>query len=321
MKIALSCNIVRDMLPLYAEKLTSEESNIAIQQHLEQCEDCRKYLENIQMPIDCPTAPKAEIDYMKKVKRSYKRRTYILAGVIAVICIVVFGIFLRFFIIGSPVFMDDAYINVKWSYDADSKTYSVHGNIAHVDTGVRIKIYEDRQNNQIKIKIYEIIPSLFYPTNEFSANIIWDGEKDIVWQGKNNQQVIMSTSVLNLYIVEFKDGQYQEVLRAFDMDGVKMIQRLYDDSSKVSDTILDYPFDESQYDNYMNIFLPTVSGTLATWVTDINDLQDEVVDERIFLYQENGQHYFYLQGQPLRKVSTESVNILLDYISQHQMSQ
>lgn len=105
MKNTLDCNIVRDMLPLYAEKLTSEESNTAIRQHLEQCEDCSKYLVNIQKPIDCPTMPKMEIDYMRKVKNSFKRRAYILSGVIAVFCIILLGIFLRLFIIGTPIFI------------------------------------------------------------------------------------------------------------------------------------------------------------------------------------------------------------------------
>ena len=57
MKNTLDCSIVRDMLPLFVENLTSEDSNNAIHRHLEQCESCRKYLENIQKPIDCPTVP------------------------------------------------------------------------------------------------------------------------------------------------------------------------------------------------------------------------------------------------------------------------
>lgn len=48
LKTKLDCNIVRDMLPMYIEKLTSEESNVAIRQHLDRCEDCMRHFENLK---------------------------------------------------------------------------------------------------------------------------------------------------------------------------------------------------------------------------------------------------------------------------------
>lgn len=313
MKDALNCNIVRDMLPLYAEKLTSEESNTAIRQHLEQCEDCRKYLETIQKPIDCPTAPKIEIDYMRKVKHSLKWRTYILSGTIALSCIVLLGIFLRLFIIGTPVFIGDTPINYEWNYDSDSEIYSIHGTIERTDASARIKIYEDEQNNQVKIKIYEIMPSIFFPSNQFSAKIAWNGETDVVWQGKDNQQVITSPQYLNLSISEFQDGQYQNVVDIFDMDGASMIKQLYNNAAEVSGNDL-MPFDEAKYNQYMIISVPLTNGVYSDRIIDDKILQEQALDERIFLYQEDGQHYFYKQGQHLKKLSPEDMGKMLDYI-------
>ena len=37
-----NCQIVKDLLPLYAEKLTSAESNTMIEEHLKECENCKK---------------------------------------------------------------------------------------------------------------------------------------------------------------------------------------------------------------------------------------------------------------------------------------
>lgn len=317
MKAALDCNIVRDMLPLYAEKLISEESNTAIQQHLEQCEDCRKYLENIQKPVDCPTVPKMEIDYMRKIKRSIKRRTYILAGVITASCIVLLGIFLRFFIIGSPIFTEDGPINFEWNYDADSKIYSIHGNIGRADTSARIKVYEDKRNNQLKIKIYELMPSIFFPSNEFSAKIPWNGETNIVWQGKYEQLNITNSQYMSLYIFEFKDGNYQPVVNIFDMDGTAMLKRLYDNAPDASSEEL-MPFDGTKYNHYLIIRLPLTRGEFL-YSTDDEILPEETLDDRIFLYQEDGQYYFHKQGHHLKKLVTEDVNKILDYIKQNEV--
>lgn len=39
----MKCEIIRDLLPSYADGLTSRASNEAVEEHLEQCIDCRKY--------------------------------------------------------------------------------------------------------------------------------------------------------------------------------------------------------------------------------------------------------------------------------------
>ena len=36
-----NCDIIRDLLPLYAEHITSEASNALVEEHLAECEACR----------------------------------------------------------------------------------------------------------------------------------------------------------------------------------------------------------------------------------------------------------------------------------------
>ena len=43
----MKCNIIKDLLPLYNDKLTSIESNEEIEIHLNECGKCKKYYENI----------------------------------------------------------------------------------------------------------------------------------------------------------------------------------------------------------------------------------------------------------------------------------
>ena len=40
-----NCNVIRDLLPLYIDKISSEETNKLIEEHFEECEECKKYYE------------------------------------------------------------------------------------------------------------------------------------------------------------------------------------------------------------------------------------------------------------------------------------
>ena len=37
------CNLIRDLMPLYHDEVASEESILAIREHLDECRECRKY--------------------------------------------------------------------------------------------------------------------------------------------------------------------------------------------------------------------------------------------------------------------------------------
>ena len=69
------CGIVKDLLPLVAEHMASEESAAFVKEHLKTCEDCRKAFEEIQAPVAAePTAP------LKTVRKTVKRRGLLIAG-------------------------------------------------------------------------------------------------------------------------------------------------------------------------------------------------------------------------------------------------
>ena len=69
----INCEIIRDLLPLYAEGLCSGESRNLIESHLKTCADCRKLADGL--PDDTP--PEAivpeESKALKKVSRKLKR--------------------------------------------------------------------------------------------------------------------------------------------------------------------------------------------------------------------------------------------------------
>ncbi len=69
-KIPMNCDIIKDLLPVYIDGLTSEASNAEIKNHLAGCADCTAYYENMQREIEdaAPAATEKEIDFLKKIK-------------------------------------------------------------------------------------------------------------------------------------------------------------------------------------------------------------------------------------------------------------
>ena len=84
------CKIVQDLLPTYIENLTSKETNEYIKNHLKECKDCKKVLENMQndLKVEKKQQCDAETNYMKKFNKRFK----ILICIILVIFII-FGFF------------------------------------------------------------------------------------------------------------------------------------------------------------------------------------------------------------------------------------
>ena len=85
------CGIVKDLLPLVAEQLASEESTAFVEEHLKTCADCRAAFDAMQTPVEAePAAP------LKTVRRAVKKRGLLIAGLIAcLVAALIFGVFAR----------------------------------------------------------------------------------------------------------------------------------------------------------------------------------------------------------------------------------
>ena len=47
----LPCELIRDLLPLYAEHLTSPETAQLIEEHLQSCPACQEELHALKLPV------------------------------------------------------------------------------------------------------------------------------------------------------------------------------------------------------------------------------------------------------------------------------
>ena len=89
MKEKRDCEIVQDLLPNYIEKLTNEETNIYIEEHLKECSECQSIYENMKRDVtsDNPKREKREIKYIKKYSEKLKVLKVIILVIIAVFAI------------------------------------------------------------------------------------------------------------------------------------------------------------------------------------------------------------------------------------------
>ncbi len=96
----IECDIVKDLLPLYVEQITSETSNKAVEEHLKGCELCSKAYQEMKMP-----EPRIQYDrtpaesFHKYINRKKLRLGAIVAVITAAIILLV--VFIRLALIGS----------------------------------------------------------------------------------------------------------------------------------------------------------------------------------------------------------------------------
>lgn len=85
MNKGLPCYIISDLLPLYQDDIVSEQTKKEIDQHINECKDCKKKMDAMKMQIDVQTAnAQPKTDPFKKV-RFYQKALIALGAVIAFI--------------------------------------------------------------------------------------------------------------------------------------------------------------------------------------------------------------------------------------------
>ena len=63
------CSIVRDILPLYAENMVSEDTAEFVKEHLENCSACRAELEKMREPVQPAVVPDIDAAPLKHIKK------------------------------------------------------------------------------------------------------------------------------------------------------------------------------------------------------------------------------------------------------------
>ena len=81
----ISCNIIRDILPLYVDGVVSEDTRAMAAEHLEQCGECRKQYESMKNKVEVPV--ENDIKPLQRFKTAWKKKKIVLVCVTVLITV------------------------------------------------------------------------------------------------------------------------------------------------------------------------------------------------------------------------------------------
>lgn len=117
----LPCEAVRDLLPLYAEGLTSEASDRLLAEHLKDCADCKKELETLRC-APAGNEPPQNGAALLRVKKDIKKRKLRTAA-FSVLCAFLL-LFMAFSYLTKPHCLSYADSDVHITTEADGRVYA-----------------------------------------------------------------------------------------------------------------------------------------------------------------------------------------------------
>lgn len=124
----ISCNIIKDILPLYVDDVVSDDTKQMVEEHLKCCEECRKEASMLKKDIVLPIAveaQKAEINVLKSLKKQYKNKKVITAIISVVIAIgILCGIYTALVLPENVIPYDTSKIKIE---ELDGKLYASYG--------------------------------------------------------------------------------------------------------------------------------------------------------------------------------------------------
>lgn len=178
----MKCEMIRDLLPLYIDGLTSKESNQEIEKHLKNCEECQKYYQEMTGGIDnfsvITNEEIEEVNLIKKIKKKNRRKAI--------------GIFVGAFIMAS-IFMGIGFYLTHGvaMYEDVVLNYGVQGDTAYLTMqgkpGYELNFSGSSDGNKSSLKV-------MYARN------IWKDDSEVRWEGE-----IDTNGKSCKWVLEFKD--------------------------------------------------------------------------------------------------------------------
>lgn len=185
MKENKNCKIVQDLLPNYIDKLTNDETNSFIEEHLKECQGCQKILENMKrgLELDSKKLDENEIKYVKYNKKYNKKLKFLkyALGIIILTYLII--------IVSRTIIMTS--LSIKAQNSQANSNYYVK---AYSYQGENLSIKESYNKNGDYLTILTV-----YSPNKETIKLTYykkDDEKITILENGNKKQLLNSEEIL-----------------------------------------------------------------------------------------------------------------------------
>lgn len=159
------CDVIKDLLPLYADNVCSKKSAECVEEHLNKCSECSEELRKIR---ECPVVPEVDEDLKKAVKNAGKRikkgkkKTVIETVALVLILVILFGVIgmYRFILYGAKA-NHEAFNNGSFPYSqacesvnidlVDKKDYENDSATLYVGEKYKVEKYEEGGSQKLVV--------------------------------------------------------------------------------------------------------------------------------------------------------------------------
>lgn len=190
----LPCEVVEDLLPMYAEQLTRSVTNEMMEEHLRDCAACNQKYQRMCTPME-GEAPREEkeIDFLKKTRKRTQKIIILSVGIVWFLAVAF--LCARFFFCGS--YMNTDYLSYYLEVSGADLTIAVS---TTSNQGIQ-KVDVNEMEGVVEITVRGVPKSLFFDgeeTRQFHASQeirqVWIGNR-IIWA--NGESISPLTA--NLY--------------------------------------------------------------------------------------------------------------------------
>lgn len=179
MNSRIPCEVIQDLLPLYVDGLVSDRTEEEVAAHLEECQGCAAAFAAMGGPAaddgpaeegapgsaaDHDGKPARELDYLKKIRSSNRRR--IAAAVCITLCVALLAAGWKALVYGAPT--TDFVAGVMTPVEGD--TVTVRGKLAEGQAYSRY-VLRDTAEGSKEIVVYSCPASFFHRDRDFEITV------------------------------------------------------------------------------------------------------------------------------------------------------
>lgn len=93
----INCDVIRDLMPLYADNLISSTGKALVDRHIRECPECAGLLQAMCTPVEAEPEPleQSYVDAIRLQKKRQSRRMVLLCALTALVCILGWWIYME----------------------------------------------------------------------------------------------------------------------------------------------------------------------------------------------------------------------------------